>query len=306
MRRGERVIRGRRKSGRTGSASKTGSPVVNFNANGPEVIGSSVVSANGFKVADADGRGWTCEGEVGVAVNVTDGDLTKSHVDDFFEDRGDAAVDLQGSVPVLFEDKRLDRPPGSKNKRRKISEVNKIDDDLRAEVTPEECGGRSHYSDDDVLCLARAWITQSELSANQTEVHTWDGIRMQCVDTYGSFKTSFSLRSFWQRGARQCHHWISAKNMVCARVGLISGFDSESSSFVPAAQCCYKKKFRGKGSGTAETTDFKFSRWHPSCGNRRSFVTNTTAESVVKALARFHLPVELLLERSRRCIAHLI
>lgn len=54
--------------------------------------------------------------------------------------------------------KRRDRPPGSENKRRKGSESKKIDDDLRADLSPGVGGDQSHFSDDDVECLARAWI----------------------------------------------------------------------------------------------------------------------------------------------------
>lgn len=66
----------------------------------------------------------------------------------------------------------------------------------------------THFKQDDVLNLCRAWIEQSHKKI-QSGVDLWSGIRTICKEKYGMDRTEESLRSKWKSVAHDVQIWIT-------------------------------------------------------------------------------------------------
>eukprot|EP00171_Calliarthron_tuberculosum_P002976 IDg2976t1 len=91
--------------------------------------------------------------------------------------------------------------------------------------TPKRIGRGKAFSADEMLHLAKAWIQQSAKGCNQHERSLWEGIADICKNKYNMERTSASLRSTWNRTAREAQHFIASRMRV--RAMNISGADDD-------------------------------------------------------------------------------
>ena len=117
-------------------------------------------------------------------------------------------------------------------------------------------GRGKSFSEEEMLCLAKAWITQSQKGANQNERTMWSGIESICRSQYNMNRTANSLRSTWRRVAREAQHFIAARMRV--RAMNISGANDDM--IEQLAQEQYRKKAGRKNSdgSISYATPFKW------------------------------------------------
>lgn len=65
-----------------------------------------------------------------------------------------------------------------------------------------------HYSEFEALCLAKAWVFQSQ-QLTQTVDRIWIGIEETCREKYGMARSRESLRAKWAIVAQDCQLWNS-------------------------------------------------------------------------------------------------
>ena len=137
---------------------------------------------------------------------------SREEIDDNVESSSEEERDMESEEPVgLDEDenhlsrgtlgKRRGRPVGSKN--RKV-------------CRPKKRSG-CHYTDDDCLLLAKAWISQSEKSI-QTDDGMWDNITKRCAEVYGLIRSKSSLRNKWASIRHDVQLWLLCLNRVRAKM----------------------------------------------------------------------------------------
>ena len=107
-----------------------------------------------------------------------------------------------------------------------------------------------------MLCLAKAWIVQSQKGANQNEITIWSSIESICRSPYNMNRTASSLRITWLRVPRKAQQFIASRMRV--RAMNISGANDDM--IEQLAQGQYRKKAGRKSSdgSVSYATPFKW------------------------------------------------
>lgn len=112
---------------------------------------------------------------------------------------------------VLTQPRRRGRPPGAKNKKRRVHP-----DAVSGVPKLTKKGRGSSFSSEEALKLAKAWISQISKGDHQTEITMWGAIHSICRMEYGMDRTPESLRCAWSRLAKDSQSFLLARATVNA------------------------------------------------------------------------------------------
>lgn len=202
------------------------------------------------------------------------------------------------SSGVEKKKKRKGRPKGSRNKKNIEENTNDIQICMENNDVQE---GR-HFSAQEGLILAKAWIFQSMKGTNQTDETMWNGIKEHCAVEHKLNRTSGALKSKWCSLRRHVMIYLAAKEFVMngnnsgrteeelmemamklfqARAGKVGkdGVKQDACAFKFLAAANYLSDFPKFGGLTAEAEETAIKEAMKSSSSRSGFDSN---EEVIK------------------------